>query len=864
MDGTYKEASYAGCGCAGGEVVTLTDERERQQRVYADVLGRQVKTEVLDDSDNVYSSTATIYNARDQVTAVNSYKGAVTSNLSCPDGTCMQATTTYDGYGRVATHKLPQQTAAASYEYKDDDTVWKVTDARGVIATNSYNGRHLLTGVSYDPQGSGVSSLPSVSFAYDVAGNRTSVTDGTGSTTFAYDQLSRITSESHYLSDLGASYAMSYGYNLAGEVTSITDPSNAQVNYGYDSTGRLTSMPASGYTGVTNFFSNTQYRAFGGLKHGTYGNSVQLNLTYNSRMQIGQYQVNSSNFTVGATMDYYADGRTNTAFDLSDSRFDRKYEFDFAARLKEAYSGAEAHGASPPPLAQANSPYRQSYTYDEWNNATLRTGRIWSTQSEYDPASYGSDNKRGGFGYDVAGNITSDSSGVRGYDAAGRPATFGSAQNWQIYPNWPSGHPDGPALETTDSFDGGGQVVKHTERVRQDLSTQAGDGYIAYYMTDTSTTTYYVHSVVLGGKTIAVLNQSGVKTKGYVYSGGGGMIATQNVWTGGSSVELESTNPVTGAVTMFDASGGYAGRQEPDPLSRDLTTPPDPLIVLDPIGVSSKLDRPMPIEASWGPSQEFLNNNQAWANQMDKMQLRDALNNGFKATAALILEHNPRIGVQTKGEGGVSLYGQDSLNYLWKMHGEATGTVIADDIDPLTNAQDPIVIDGHIYEGPKTPCHIMAYVAQHEANKALAQNPNDSNAALVQFDKTFATLYVGGPFTSANEARRWRGGTGRTIVPHEPYIGGDGFRKEYQDSGTNPDPKIAGPQADQTHHFAAYFSLGINEVQSAFAWGVINEDNVGDLNLSRKAFDMGLELERHPNKLNYVGLYIKRNICSDP
>jgi YD repeat-containing protein len=46
-DGTYKEASYGGCGCAGGEVVTLTDEVGRQQRVTSDSLGRQWKTEVL-------------------------------------------------------------------------------------------------------------------------------------------------------------------------------------------------------------------------------------------------------------------------------------------------------------------------------------------------------------------------------------------------------------------------------------------------------------------------------------------------------------------------------------------------------------------------------------------------------------------------------------------------------------------------------------------------------------------------------------------------------------------------------------------------------------------------------------------------
>src|SRR5207302_3054860 len=33
QDGTYKEASYSGCGCAGGEVVTLSDEDGRRHKV---------------------------------------------------------------------------------------------------------------------------------------------------------------------------------------------------------------------------------------------------------------------------------------------------------------------------------------------------------------------------------------------------------------------------------------------------------------------------------------------------------------------------------------------------------------------------------------------------------------------------------------------------------------------------------------------------------------------------------------------------------------------------------------------------------------------------------------------------------------
>jgi hypothetical protein len=75
-DTTYMEAAYTGCGCAGGEVVTITDEgtidggveKRRQQKIYSDVLGRIVKTEILNwAGGSVYSATVNTYNVRDQL-----------------------------------------------------------------------------------------------------------------------------------------------------------------------------------------------------------------------------------------------------------------------------------------------------------------------------------------------------------------------------------------------------------------------------------------------------------------------------------------------------------------------------------------------------------------------------------------------------------------------------------------------------------------------------------------------------------------------------------------------------------------------------------------------------------------------------
>lgn len=70
VDGTTKEASYGGCGCAGGAVVTLRDEVGRRQRVTADVLGRAIKPEDLNADGSVYRTATTTYNALDQVSRV--------------------------------------------------------------------------------------------------------------------------------------------------------------------------------------------------------------------------------------------------------------------------------------------------------------------------------------------------------------------------------------------------------------------------------------------------------------------------------------------------------------------------------------------------------------------------------------------------------------------------------------------------------------------------------------------------------------------------------------------------------------------------------------------------------------------------
>jgi YD repeat-containing protein len=314
-DGTSKEAGYAGCGCAGGEVVTLTDEgtidagvaKRRQQKIYSDVLGRTVKTQVLNWDGNgsngtggtAYTTTVTSYNARDQVTAIKQYAGTEAST------SFQESTLNYDGYGRLSTRHVPEQDAGkfTTWSYNADDTVQTITDARGATATHSYNNRHLLTGISYSAP-AGITPTAAATFGYDAAGNKTSMTDGLGSKSYSYDQLSRLRSETRVFTGVGT-FTLAYDYNLGNQLKKITDASNTTINYNYNVARQLIGVTGSDTLvgNVSTYASGLQYRAFGGLKQVSVG-TLNTAFGYNARTQVTNFNISG---VVNENYDYYND-----------------------------------------------------------------------------------------------------------------------------------------------------------------------------------------------------------------------------------------------------------------------------------------------------------------------------------------------------------------------------------------------------------------------------------------------------------------------------------------------------------------------------------------------------------------------------
>jgi YD repeat-containing protein len=534
-DGAYTEASYAGCGCAGGEVVTLTDEVGRQQKVYSDVLGRQWKTEVLNWDGSVYSTTTNTLNARDQGTLVRQWAGA-------EGGAYQDTTMSYDGYGRLQSKHVPEQQDSngnptyTTWTYKPDDTVETVTDARGASATYGYNNRHLVTSINYFAP-SGITATPNATFGYDAAGNRTLMNDGLGSQSYNYNQLSQMTSETRTFTGLG-NFTLGYDYNLAGQLKSLTDPFNATIIYGHDAAGRLSSVTGTSFAGVTSYATGVQYRAWGAVKSLSFGNNRTMSAGYNSRLQTTGFQIPN---VINKTYQYFADGNLRYSQDFVDDRFDRSYAYDHTSRIATALSGPEARGQ----LDTDNRPYQQTLTYDAFNHLTSQTGKHWSSTS----ASYigmFTNNRRADANYDADGNVLTGNYSTYTYNSAAQIAVVQSGTD-----------------NTTQGFDGNGLRVKTAETTY-------------WYGTPTTEVTYYVRSTVLGGQVITEMNANGAKQRTFVYAGKQ-VLAWQRIMSGVERVTWEHRDPSNASFRTTNENGSlndqtYVGDGAPaelDPTGGD-------------------------------------------------------------------------------------------------------------------------------------------------------------------------------------------------------------------------------------------------------------------------------------------------------
>lgn len=568
-DGKDTLIEYTGCGCAGGQVTTIKGPvttavdvsgntqttKRRWQKVYEDILGRTYKTETWDldgAGSSPYSTTKTTFNGRDQATLVRQYAGADTSS------TYQDTTMSYDGHGRLHQMRKPEFDSGkyVTTTYNADDSVATVTDPREAVTTYSYGlpslseKRAVVTGITYSvPSGSGINVPANVSFTYDAVGNRTYMSDGTGELTYAYDELSRLKTETKDFTDSlsqtpGGSgvYTLTYNYHLAGSLKSITEPFGSVVNYAADAVGRTTAVGNSGSS--TAYASNIAHRAFGGVKSMTISpsgaNPVAVTKSYDNALRPSSYvsDSNANNTDIhNATYSYRSDGTLDTLDNAMDPKFDQAKLYDFAGRLKENKVGNSTDGYS----------YQQTLGYDAFGNLTNRWTKTWELDDNSFSATYTNNRKTTGGStptFDAAGNTTyttlsSTEHQAWSFDASGR--------QWRWEERLTNWEQTKYAGETT--FDGDGRAAKVTslqsQRTGSTWSSWAGGS------------NYTIFSSVTGQK-VSALEPNGALQKNYIYLGD-----TQLLENGPGLVDsYRLTDPVVGSTRDVQASGAFFAGDE--------------------------------------------------------------------------------------------------------------------------------------------------------------------------------------------------------------------------------------------------------------------------------------------------------------
>jgi RHS repeat-associated protein len=155
---------------------------------------------------------------------------AVGNRLAIVDALGGSSSMEYDEVNRLVrtTDALANSTLHA-YDSVGNRT--QLTDGNGAITHFGYDAANRLEVIDYP------APEADVSFTYDPAGNRNSAQDGLGTTTWTYDDLSRVTSITDPFGNL-----ISYAYDAVGNRTDLTYPDGKQVSYAYDPANRLTSV----------------------------------------------------------------------------------------------------------------------------------------------------------------------------------------------------------------------------------------------------------------------------------------------------------------------------------------------------------------------------------------------------------------------------------------------------------------------------------------------------------------------------------------------------------------------------------------------------------------------------------------------
>ncbi len=292
----------------------------------------------------------------------------------------------FDDLDRVL-EEISPDAGTTRYAYDTAGNMTERTDAVGVTTIYTYDALNRLAGIHY-PDAS-----QDIIYTYDEGvngiGRLTGMSDPSGSATYRYDALGRLTAEHRTIEE--KTYTTAYGYDAAGVLTSMIYPDGRKISYAVDGAGRIVAVATTVDGVTTTLADDIAYLPFGPLRQMRLGNGTVVDHVFDLRYRLAQ-------LSAGAYLErsYETDpvGNITAITDALDPARSQVFAYDEFYRL----TGAEGiYGAI-------------DYTYDKVGNRLTRTENGALDIYGYLPGTNRLDSVTGAdpmqFAYDANGSTT--------------------------------------------------------------------------------------------------------------------------------------------------------------------------------------------------------------------------------------------------------------------------------------------------------------------------------------------------------------------------------------------------------------------------------------------------------------------------
>ena len=398
---------------------------------------------------NAYDCAGRLVSVTDALGGVTSYGYDLAGNMITQTDALGRVTTyEYDIMSRRVKRTLPGGQAETYNSYDAAGNLLSKTNFNGQVISYTY---HTATDRLLTKTGLGIN----VSYAYDSAGRRQSMTDNSGTTTYNYDIRDRLTTKTTPLGALTYTYA---GGMLSG--VSSNNANGVSVSYGYDGLSRLQTVTDNRFGNSTTY----SYDANGSLETCVYPNDVKHTWTYNDNNRLTNLRISKTTVDITLKSFAYTLGPTgNRTKVVENSGRTADWTYDDLYRLTN--ENVTASTSSPN--------YSATYSYDAVGNRQMRvltpTGILPQLPDQDFTSDYDSNDRLlEGYNYNSNGSTTAAPDGWSyTYDAENRLLTAANGTNTISY-----------------VYDGDGN-----------RATKNANGVITRYLTDSNNPTGYVQVV---------------------------------------------------------------------------------------------------------------------------------------------------------------------------------------------------------------------------------------------------------------------------------------------------------------------------------------------------------------------------------